>query len=407
MALDIKKLRKDFPILDQQVKGYPLAYLDNAASTQKPLQVIDAISNFYKKDYANVHRGVHELSQRATQAYENAREKIRNFINASSTEEIIFVRGTTEAINLTARSWGGKYLGQGDEVLISTMEHHSNIVPWKQICEEKGAVLKVIPLTDKGELDLPAYEILLNERTKLVGVVHLSNSLGTQNDVKMLAEMAHEKGALFLADGAQSAAHIKIDVKDLNIDFFTMSAHKMYGPTGIGALYVRKSILEEMPPYQSGGDMILSVSFDEVIYNDLPWRFEAGTPNISGAVGFAAAIDYICDIGLNDIARYEKTLLDYAEDKLKNLPGIHFIGEALEKASVLSFTIDGIHPHDLGTLLDDKGVAVRTGHHCTQPVMKHFGIPATTRASMVFYNTFDEIDQLHAGLKEAIRLFNG
>ncbi len=407
MKAETHDLRKDFPILSQTIKGHPLVYLDNAASTQKPIQVIDAISHFYRTDYANVHRGVHELSRRATDAYEGAREKIRSFLNAASNREIIFVRGATEAINLVARSWGGRHLKPGDEVLISAMEHHSDIVPWQRICSEKGAILKVIPMLANGELDMDAYRTLLGQKTRLVGCVHLSNSLGTINDIRGMAALAHEHGALFLADGAQAAAHMTVDVRNLDCDFYTLSAHKMYGPSGIGALYARESVLKDMDPYQSGGDMILSVTFEKTLYNDLPHRFEAGTPDMAGSVGFAAAIDYLKQIGFDTLADHESKLMNYALKRLGDIPGLTFVGTAAHRASVISFTLQDIHPHDVGTLLDDRGVAVRTGHHCTQPVMDYFGIPATTRASLGLYNTTEDIDRLRDALLDVVRLFNG
>jgi len=405
MTFDTDRVREDFPILHQQVKGHPLAYLDNAASTQKPRQVIETIKAFYEHDFANVHRGVHTLSQRATDAFEGARRKVQGFINSPAPEEVIFVRGVTEAVNLVAGSWGRSTLKPGDEILVSAMEHHSNIVPWQRLCRETGAVLKVIPMNRRGELLLDEYAKLLNDRTRLVGCVHLSNSLGTLNDIRTMAAMAHEAGALFLADAAQSAAHYPIDVQAAGVDFLALSAHKTYGPTGIGALYGRRELLEAMEPWQSGGDMILSVTFEETLYNELPYKFEAGTPNITGAVAYGAAIDYMLKLGIETIHKREMELLRYAEETLRDIEGLRFIGEAENKSSLVSFTLEGIHPHDLGTLLDDRGIAVRTGHHCTQPVMEFFGIPATTRASMAFYNTEEEIDRLHAGLLEAVKLF--
>jgi len=405
MSLDLIAIRRDFPILDQQVNGQPLVYLDNAASSQKPNQVIDAISDYYRQDNANVHRGVHRLSQRATDAYEGARDKVRGFINAKSDKEIIFVRGATEAVNLVAQSFVRPMLAKGDEVLISHIEHHANIVPWQMVCEQTGATLKVIPMTTKGELDLSGLDELLNERTKILAVGHVSNALGTINPVKELIAKAHAKAIPVLVDGAQAVPHLAVDVQDLDCDFYVFSGHKMFAPTGIGALYGKQDLLEAMPPWQGGGDMILSVSFAHTEYNELPYKFEAGTPHIAGAIGLGAAIDYMHMIGIENMAKHEHDLLVAATAKLEALDGIRIIGTADHKASVLSFMIDGVHPHDIGTIFDQQGVAIRTGHHCAQPVMQFYGIPATARASFAFYNTFEEVDALVSGIKKVQELF--
>ncbi len=391
---DVDRVRADFPGLHQTVHEKPLVFLDSAASAQKPQQVIDALSHFYAHDYANIHRGVHELSQRATKAYESARLKVQRFLGAPSEREVIFLRGTTEGINLVAQTYGRANVSEGDEVLITTMEHHSNIVPWQMLCEEKGARLMVGPINDRGEIEMDAFEELIGPRTKLVALGHVSNALGTVNPVKEIIGLAHERGIPVLLDGAQAAPHLRLDVVDLDCDFYTVSGHKMFGPSGIGALYVRESILEKMPPYQGGGDMISSVSFEKTTYNRLPFRFEAGTPNIAGAVGLGAAIDYLNELGMESIAAYEEELLDYGTEALRAVPGLRTIGEAGHKASVLSFVLEGIHPHDIGTILDQEGIAVRTGHHCAQPVMDRFGVPATARASLALYNTRADIDRL-------------
>lgn len=383
-ALDILAIRKDFPILDQQVNGFDLAYLDNAASSQKPTQVIESIAEYYRQDNANVHRGVHRLSQRATDAYEASREKVRDFVNAKSDKEIVFVRGATEAINLVAQSFVRPQLNAGDEVLISHMEHHANIVPWQMICEQAGAQLKVIPMTLKGELDLSGLDELLNDKTKILAVGHVSNALGTVNPIKEMIIKAHAKNIPVLIDGAQAVPHMAVDVQDLDCDFYVFSGHKMFAPTGIGALYAKQDLLEDMAPWQGGGDMILSVSFEHTQYNELPYKFEAGTPNIAGSIGLGAAIDYMNELGIDKLAKYEHDLLVAATAKLKAIDGIRIIGEAEDKASVLSFMIDGVHPHDVGTIFDQQGVAIRTGHHCAQPVMQFYGIPATARASLHF-----------------------
>ena len=405
-AFDVDRIRSEFPGLHQTIKGNPLVYLDNAASTQKPQQVIDAISGFYAHDYANIHRGVHELSERATQAYESARLKVQAFMGAASEREIIFVRGTTEGINLVAESYGRANVGDGDEVLITTMEHHSNIVPWQMLCERTGANLKVVPISDRGELEMEEFKKLLGSKTKIVATGHVSNALGTINPVRTIIQLAHEQGVPVLIDGAQAAPHVAIDVRELDCDFYTISAHKMFGPSGIGALYAKESLLEKMPPYQGGGDMISSVSFEKTTYNRLPFRFEAGTPNIAGAVGFGAAVDYLNGIGMDGIAAYEEELLDYGTNALREIPDLRILGEANHKASVLSFLLDGIHPHDIGTILDQEGIAVRTGHHCAQPVMDRFGVAATARASLALYNTREDIDRLVQGLATVREVFS-
>src|SRR5215467_8542049 len=405
-AFDVEKIRQDFPVLKQKVHGKPLVYLDNAATAQKPRQVIDAIVRFYEVDCANIHRGVHELSQRSTAAYEETRSKAKRFLNSRTKNELIFVRGTTEGINLVASSWGRRNVKEGDEIIISAMEHHSNIVPWQMLCEEKNAKLRVIPMNDRGELILEEYEKLLNPRTRMVAFAHVSNALGTINPAKQMIEMAHKAGALALVDGAQAAPHLKIDVQALDADFYTISGHKIFGPTGIGILYGKTKLLNAMPPYQGGGDMIRTVTFEKTTYNDLPYKFEAGTPNIAGGIGLGAAFDYINEIGIDKIAAYEHELLLYGTEALEQIPGLRLIGTAREKAAVLSFVMEGIHPHDIGTVLDRQGIAVRTGHHCAQPVMDWFHVPATTRASLAFYNTAAEIDALAAGLRKVKEIFS-
>jgi cysteine desulfurase/selenocysteine lyase len=400
-TFDVEAIRRDFPILDQKVNGKPLVYLDNAASSQRPRAVIDAISGYYEHDHANVHRGVHTLSQRATDAYEGAREVVRHFINARDTKEIIFVRGTTEAINLVAQSFARPKVGPGDEILISGLEHHANIVPWQLLCEQTGATLKVIPITVSGEVDFAAFEKLIGPRTKLLALAHVSNALGTIVPVEQFIAVARRHGVAVLIDGAQAVPHSKIDVRALDCDFYCFSGHKMLGPSGIGILYGRQQLLDAMPPWQGGGDMILSVTFEKTTYNQLPWKFEAGTPNISGAIALGAAIRYIEHIGIERIAAYEHELLQYATRKLLTIPGLQIIGTAPAKAAVASFVMQGIHPHDIGTILDTEGVAIRTGHHCAMPVMDFFKVPATARASMSFYNTFGEIDRLTAALEQA------
>jgi cysteine desulfurase / selenocysteine lyase len=399
--LDIDAIRQDFPILHQRVNGKPLVYLDNAASSQRPRAVIDAISSYYENDHANVHRGVHTLSQRATDAYEGSREVVRNFINAADTKEIIFVRGTTEAINLVAQSFARPNLRPGDEILISALEHHANIVPWQLVCEQTGASLKVIPIDTTGQVDFAAFERLIGPRTKLLALAHVSNALGTINPVEKFIAHAKQLGVPVLLDGAQGVPHSVVDVRALDCDFYCFSSHKMCGPTGMGVLYGKKRLLEAMPPWQGGGDMILTVSFEKTTYNQLPWKFEAGTPNISGAIGLAAAIRYLQQIGMTRIEQYEHSLLEYAQARLVEIPGLHLVGTAPRKAAVVSFTLDGVHPHDIGTILDTEGVAIRTGHHCAMPVMDFFKIPATARASMSFYNTREEIDALVTALHRA------
>ncbi|MBL1321743.1 MAG: cysteine desulfurase [Methylophaga sp.] len=403
--MDLQAIRNDFPILDQEVNGYPLVYLDNAASSQKPVQVIDAVANYYRQDNANVHRGVHKLSQRATDAYEGSRSKVRDFLHAKSDKEIVFVRGATEAINLIAQSFVRPMLNTGDEVLISHMEHHANIVPWQMLCEQTGANLKVIPMTTIGELDLSTIDELLNERTKILAVGHVSNALGTINPIKDMIKKAHAKDIPVLIDGAQAVPHMVVDVQDLDCDFYVFSGHKMFAPTGIGALYGKQELLEAMPPWQGGGDMILSVSFEHTQYNELPYKFEAGTPNIAGAIGMGTAIDYMQGLGIANLAQHEHELLVAATEKVTALEGVKIIGTAKQKASVLSFMIEGVHPHDVGTIFDQQGVAIRTGHHCAQPVMQFFGIPATARASFAFYNTMEEVDALVMGIKKVQELF--
>lgn len=402
---DIARARADFPILRQTVNGRPLVYLDNAATGQKPQSVIDALVNYYATENSNVHRGVHTLSQRATDAYEGAREKTRRFINAGADREIIFVRGTTEGINLVAQTWGRQNIGPGDEIVISAMEHHSNIVPWQILGQEKGARLRVIPINDAGELLLDEYEGLLNDRTKLVSVVHQSNALGTINPVEQMVALAHSRGIPVLLDGAQSIAHIPVDVRRLDCDFYVFSGHKLYGPTGVGALYGKAELLEAMPPYQGGGEMIRSVTFEETLYNTIPNKFEAGTQNIAGSVGLGAAIDYVTALGMDNIAAYEQELLAYGTERLSEIGPLRLIGTARNKGSILSFVMENAHPHDVGTILDAEGVAVRTGHHCAQPLMERYGIPATARASLAFYNTKEEIDALVRGLDRVIEIF--
>jgi cysteine desulfurase / selenocysteine lyase len=405
-AFDLKAVRRDFPILSEMVHGKPLAYLDNAATTQKPQVVLDALHRYYAHDNANIHRGVHLLSQRATDAYEAVREKVRRFINAPHREEVLFVRGTTEGINLVAQSFGRWKVRAGDEVVISAMEHHSNIVPWQMLCEAQGATLKVIPMDRRGELDLGALERLLGPRTRLVAVVHASNALGTVNPIQEIVRLAHAKGVPVLVDGAQSTAHMKVDVQALGCDFFAFSGHKVYGPTGVGVLWGRKALLDAMPPWQGGGDMILQVTFEKTTYNRLPHKFEAGTPNIADVIGLGAALDYLTGVGLDAVAAHESALFDYAVKKLEAIEGLRFIGTAAHRASVLSFVLEGIHPHDIGTILDREGIAVRAGHHCAQPTMTFFGVDATARASLALYNTAEEIDRLAAGLQRVKEVFS-
>ena len=403
---DVARIREDFPILKEMVHGKPLVYLDNAATTQKPQAVIDALVNYYTTENSNVHRGVHTLSQLATDAYEGAREKVRQFINAEHDKEIIFVRGTTEAINLVAQTYGRENIGPGDEIIITAMEHHSNIVPWQILCQEKGAQLKVIPINDDGELLLDEYEKLLSPRTRFVSIVHQSNALGTINPVEQVIELAHARGIPVLLDGAQAVAHVPIDVQKLGCDFYAFSGHKLYGPTGVGVLYGRAELLDAMPPYQGGGEMIRSVTFEKTLYNVIPNKFEAGTQNIAGSVGLGAAIDYVNGVGMDRIAAYEKELLAYGTERLSEIELVQLIGTARHKGSILSFVMENAHPHDVGTILDAEGVAVRTGHHCAQPLMDRFGVPATIRASLAFYNTREEIDTLVKGIDRVIEVFS-
>jgi len=403
--LNIERIRREFLILHQQVHGKPLVYLDNAASCQKPQVVIDAISECYSRYYANIHRAVHALSERSTAAFEGAREKVRTFLNAASSREIIFTRGTTEAINLVASSFGNTSVGPGDEVVITTMEHHSNIVPWQMLCERRGAVLRVVPINDAGELIMEDYERLLNERTRMVAVVHVSNALGTVNPVKEIIDLAHARGISVLLDGAQSVPHLVVDVQALDCDFFAFSGHKVYGPSGVGVLYGKAHLLEAMPPYQGGGDMIRTVTFAKTEYADLPYKFEAGTPAIADVIGLGAALDWVTGIGLDTIAAHEHELLTYATEQLNQIPGLRLIGTARDKAAVASFVLEGVHPHDIGTILDREGVAIRTGHHCAQPVMERFQVPATARASFAVYNTFEEVDVLVAAVRKVQEWF--
>ncbi len=393
-----------FPLLRQLVNGKPLVYFDNAATSQKPQVVIDAMVRYYESVNSNIHRGVHYLSERATQAYEEVRVKTRDYVHAVDQREIIFVRGATEAINLVAHSFGRRYVRAGDEILISTMEHHSNIVPWQILCEELGTKLTVIPMNDRGELILEEFERLLTGKTRILAVTHVSNALGTINPVKELIARAHAQGIPVLVDGAQAVPHMRVDVQDLDCDFYAFSAHKMFGPTGVGVLYGKSKWLEEMPPYQGGGDMIKSVTFEKTLYNDIPYKFEAGTPNIGGGIGLGAAIDYLHEIDLDAIQQFEHELLVYATEKLLTIPGVKIIGTAQKKAGVLSFTLEGIHPHDIGTILDVEGIAIRTGHHCAQPVMKFFGVPATARVSFAFYNTKEEVDAFIKAMYKVIEV---
>jgi cysteine desulfurase / selenocysteine lyase len=394
LALDVDALRRDFPVLGRTIRGRPLAYLDNAASSQRPRAVIDAMSRYYENSHANVHRGVHTLSQEATDLFEGAREKVRRFINARSTREIVFVRGTTEAINLVAQTYGRTQLGRGDEILISWLEHHANIVPWQMLCQQTGATLKVAPITQSGEIDFDAFAALLSPRTRLVALAHVSNALGSVIPVQRFIAAARSRGVPVLLDGAQAVPHMKVDVQALDCDFYAFSGHKMCGPTGIGILYGREALLQQMPPWQGGGDMILAVSFGGTVYNGLPYKFEAGTPDIAGAIGLGAAVDYLESLGMERIAAAEHELLLYANERLATIPGLRFVGTAPEKAAVISFTLDRVHPHDLGTILDHEGVAIRTGHHCAMPLMEFYGLPATARASFAFYNTRAEVDRL-------------
>ncbi|MBK6264781.1 cysteine desulfurase [Marivirga sp. S37H4] len=403
---DIKKIRTDFPILQQKVNGKPLVYFDNAATTQKPQQVIDAINKYYEGYNANIHRGLHSLAEKATTAFEETRLTFQKFINAAESEEVIFTKGTTDSINLVATAYGRKFIKASDEILISGMEHHSNIVPWQMLCEEKGAKLKVIPVDEKGEISLDDVKSLINKNTKIVSVVFASNSLGTVNPVKEIGQLAHKFGAVMMIDGAQAASHCKVDVQDLDCDFFATSGHKMYGPTGSGILYGKREILEKMNPYQGGGEMIKDVSFEKTTYNDIPYKFEAGTPNIADIVALKSAVEYINQLGKENIVQYENDITAHAHKRLAEVPGIHFYGTATNKVSVVSFTIDNVHPYDVGMMLDAKGIAVRTGHHCTQPLMDHYGIDGTIRASFSVYNTKEEIDFLADSLKDIVAKFS-
>ncbi|MBF0491993.1 MAG: cysteine desulfurase [Deltaproteobacteria bacterium] len=406
MTLNIQKIRKDFPILSQIIRGKPLVYLDNAATTQKPQVVLDRLTQYYEKENANIHRGVHFLSERATEEYEKARRFIQKFLNAKFPHEIIFTRGTTEGINLIASSFGKKFIREGDEILISALEHHSNIVPWQILCEEKGAKLKVIPINLQGEIIFEEFEKLLTHKVKLLSLLYISNALGTVNPVKKMIKKAHEKNIPVLIDGAQSTAHLKVDVQALDCDFYAFSGHKTFGPTGIGVLYGKEKWLEEIPPYQGGGDMIASVSFEKTTYNVLPYKFEAGTPNIAGAIALQPALEYLENLGLDQIANHEAGLLSYAIQEVSKIDQLRFIGQAKEKASVLSFIFEDIHPHDIGTVLDSEGIAIRTGHHCAMPVMTFFKVPATARASFAFYNTRKEVDILVKGLEKVRKVFS-
>lgn len=403
--LDVEKIRADFPILHQKVHGKPLVYLDNAATSQKPRAVIEAITRYYESSNANIHRGVHFLSEHATEEHEEARRTVQRFLNARSANEIVFVRGTTEAINLVTQTYGRAHVGAGDEVLITGMEHHSDIVPWQLLCNEKGAKLRAAPIDDDGALLLDEFAQMLNPRTKMVAVTHVSNALGTVNPVRKIIELAHQHGVPVLVDGAQAVPHIKVDVQALDCDFYAFSGHKIYGPTGIGVLYGKAALLNAMPPYQGGGDMIASVTFEKSTYNKVPYKFEAGTPDIAGAIGLGAALRYVESIGLDRIAAHEHDLLEYATQAISPIPGLRIVGTAKQKAGVLSFVFDAVHPHDIGTILDQEGIAIRTGHHCSQPVMQRFDIPATARASFALYNTREEVDALVRGIEKVREVF--
>lgn len=405
-SFDVYEVRSHFPILDREVKGKQLVYLDNAATTQKPQEVIDALVHYYSNYNANIHRGIHTLAEEATAAYERTRDAVREFINAPAREQIIFTRGTTESINLVAYTWGRQNISAGDEIIISTIEHHSNIVPWQMLCEEKGAVLKTVPVNERGELVMEEFGKLLTERTKLISIVHVSNSLGTINPVKQIIDAGHKVGAVVMVDGAQAAVHLDIDVQALDCDFFAFSAHKVYGPTGVGVLYGKMSLLESMPPFQGGGEMIKDVTFEKTTYNDLPFKYEAGTPNIADVVAFKAALDFTKSVGKQHIREHEHDLLNYASGQLMQIPGVRLIGTARDKISVMSFVVDGLHPQDIGILLDNSGIAVRTGHHCTQPCMRYFNIPGTVRASFAMYNTRDEVDLFIKGMGKAVRMLS-
>lgn len=402
--LDIKTIRGQFPVLDQKINGKPLVYFDNAATTQKPKQVINALIDYYQGYNANIHRGIHTLAERATSAFEETRAAIARFINAPSSDEVIFTYGTTDSINLVAQTFGRSSIGKGDEIIISTMEHHSNIVPWQMLCETNGCTLKIIPVTDEGELDMAGFEKLLSDRTRLVSIPHASNALGTVNPIKQIIRKAHAAGAKVLIDGAQGAAHLELDVKDLDVDFYAFSLHKMYGPTGMGILFGKRELLEAIPPYRGGGEMIREVTFEKTIYNDIPYKFEAGTPNIADVVAAKAAVEFIESIGKEALAAYENSLLNYATEVLSGIEGLQIVGQAKEKVSVVSFIMEGIHHQDLAVILDQQGIAVRTGHHCTQPLMQRFNISGTTRASFAVYNTIEEIDILKTGVERAVKM---
>jgi len=403
---DVEAVRSRFPIFERAVHGHSLCYLDSGASAQQPDVVIEVVSRLHRDQYSNVHRGVHTLSMESTDLYDGAREKVRAYLNAASMKEIIFTRGATESVNLVAQSFARNRLQAGDEILITHMEHHSNIVPWQLVCEQTGAVLKVVPINDRGELEMEAFHELLSERTRLVAMVHISNALGTVNPIAEVIEAAHKQGVPVLVDGAQGAPHAPVDVQALDVDFYVFSGHKLYGPTGIGVLYGKEALLESMPPYQGGGDMILSVSFEKTEYNALPYRFEAGTPNISGAVGLGCAIDFVNEVGVKAIAEHEAKLVTYATEQLSAIEGVRLVGTAENRAGLVSFVVDGVHPHDIGTLLDGEGIAIRAGHHCAQPVMERFGVPATARASFGMYSTFDEVDRLVVAVKKVIGMFS-
>jgi len=404
-GLDLARVRADFPILQRKVHGQPLVYLDNAATSQKPRAVIEAISRYYEETNSNVHRGVHYLSEQATSDYEATRKTAQEFLNAADSKEIIFVRGTTEGINLVAQSYGRAHVGAGDEILITEMEHHSNIVPWQILCEERRATLRVVPINDAGELDLDRCSRLLNSKTRLVAITHVSNALGTINPLHRIVEMAHGWNVPVLVDGAQAVPHMRVDVQALGCDFYTFSGHKLYGPTGIGVLYGKSALLDKMPPYQGGGDMIMSVTLEKTVYNRLPYKFEAGTPDIAGVIGLGAALRYVNSLGIENVRAHEGAVLGYATSAVSAIPGLRVIGTAKEKASVLSFTLENVHPHDIGTILDQQGIAVRTGHHCSQPVMQHFGVEATARASFGLYNTKEEVDRLVGAIEKVREVF--
>ncbi|MDQ5871575.1 MAG: cysteine desulfurase [Acidobacteriota bacterium] len=404
-GFDVEEVRRDFPILDEKVRGKPLVYLDSAATTQKPRVVIERLDRYYRTENANIHRGIHFLSERATEAYEEARATVARFLGAADAREIVFVRGTTEAINLVAQSYGRKFIGEGDEIIVSAMEHHSNIVPWQILREQVGADLRVIPMNDHGELLVDEYERLFSDQTKLVAVTHVSNALGTINPVGEIIQIAHRRGVPVMVDGAQAVPHLRVDVREIDCDFYAFSGHKLYGPTGVGVLYGKASLLDAMPPYQGGGDMISSVTFEKTLYNVLPYKFEAGTPNIAGAIGLGAAIDYLSKVRLDLVAAHERELLAYATEAVSAINGVRIIGTAREKAAVLSFVLDGVHAHDVGTILDQDGIAIRAGHHCAMPVMERFGVPATARASLGLYNTREEVDALVRAIEKVKRVF--